>query len=316
MNARTFVRAVLSLAVLSGAAHAAGGPPTIYQADVDQGLLYVKGTNFGGNSGRLVLGNQTLVLQSWSPTDIVGVVPASLAPASYVVTVNTASGPSATFGVTIGAAGPQGPTGPTGPPGAKGDRGPQGIPGIQGPPGVQGDKGDKGDKGDTGATGATGVQGPVGPQGLAGTGITKIEDLNGAPCTPQFAPSQHGHIRLAFASSASPQSAQILLFCDNDTTGPQLPLIIGAIPASGSCGDFITLLYTGTLLGGDQVVINGLYHAVIDAYPMSGQVTIILPSISSAGGVQLTFEFYRDGFSTGPSWGGGSPPAFTYDCPF
>jgi hypothetical protein len=294
MNARTSVRAVLSLAVLavSGAAQAAGGPPTIYQADVDQGLLYVKGTNFGGNSGKLVLGNQTLVLQSWSPTDIVGVVPASLAPASYVVTVNTASGPSATFGVTIGAAGPQGPTGPTGPPGAKGDRGPQGIPGIQGPPGVQGDKGDKGDKGDTGAQGAQGVQGLKGDTGPAGPAIARIEDLGGVPCvTPVGA---QGTILLAFA----PNTSQIVLSCEGPPPPPPIPMVYSfKFPLlQPGCGDFVSIITTGPLKLDDLIVIDTIYSVPIVSLEPSGlEARIELPDLHSFNGSTHEYRVERNG---------------------
>ncbi len=82
--------------------------------------------------------------------------------------------------------GPAGATGPAGPSGPKGDPGPAGAQGERGPAGPPGPAGPQGAQGSTGTQGPTGAQGPTGPQGPKGdpgSGLTKLEDLNGLPCT-------------------------------------------------------------------------------------------------------------------------------------
>lgn len=193
MRSKSLVRAVLFLAVLAaGGAWAA--PPTIYKADIEGGQLFVTGANFGTTAGKLTLGSQTLTISAWGPSQVVGVISGTLVPASYVVTVSLSSGPSATGGVTTGAAGAQGPAGPAGPQGpvgAAGPQGPKGDTGATGATGAQGPKGDTGaagPQGATGATGAVGAQGPAGPQGPKGdTGAQGAMGFTGAtgPTGPQ-----------------------------------------------------------------------------------------------------------------------------------
>src|SRR6516162_4080474 len=64
--------------------------PRILQADADSSNLFIHGTGFGTKNGTVTLGGQRLGVASWSPTDIVAVVPQNLLPASYLLTVTPA----------------------------------------------------------------------------------------------------------------------------------------------------------------------------------------------------------------------------------
>lgn len=107
--------------------------------------LTINGTGFSPTnlSPTVVLGTVTLSLVSFSDTQIVATLPVNEPAGSYDLSVTNSDGSAKTdtFGVTIGAAGPQGPIGPQGPAGFNGAQGPQGIQGLQGPSGPQGVQG-------------------------------------------------------------------------------------------------------------------------------------------------------------------------------
>jgi len=153
------------------------GLPVIRQteADYDNLLLYVFGDNFGTAVGKVRLGDNELVVQSWNREEIVVILPSDVGPGSYLLTVTVPTHRKwipliASLGITLGAEGPQGEPGPVGPQGPKGDKGDQGI---QGPQGLKGDKGDQG---------IQGVPGPIGPQGPQGEkGATGDTGPSGAP---------------------------------------------------------------------------------------------------------------------------------------
>lgn len=126
--------------------------------------LTISDTEFGTRLGVVTLDQQPLTLVSWTDTQLVAGLPASVAatPGNYLLTVQR-PGPQRSkhdhdddeetrkrigaFIVTVGAIGPIGPTGPqgeVGPQGAPGAQGPQGAPGAQGPQGPKGDPGDSG----------------------------------------------------------------------------------------------------------------------------------------------------------------------------
>jgi collagen triple helix repeat protein len=141
--------------------------------DVSGTDLFIKGANLGVAALPLVLlGGVRLTVTSYSPTDVVATLPATLQPGSYPLWIRTYSndnnGSWASLDVAIGVAGPQGPPGemgPTGPAGPQGSAGPQGP---QGPTGPQGPQGIAGAQGPVGLMGPVGVQGPAGPAGTAG----------------------------------------------------------------------------------------------------------------------------------------------------
>ena len=155
-----------------------GDWPQILRGDADTTSLFIHGTGFGTRNGTVTLGGQRLAVASWSPTDIVAVLPKNLLPASYLLTVTAQRGRcvKADFDVTVGLGtdgvpGPQGPAGPAGPAGATGPAGPAGPTGpagVAGPAGPQGPIGLTGPAGAIGLTGPAGATGPAGPQGPLG----------------------------------------------------------------------------------------------------------------------------------------------------
>jgi hypothetical protein len=148
--------------------------------DFESNTITINGSNFTGGAFPLVtLGEEVLVVDSYSETDIVAFLPPLLADGDYLLTVSTGSGNnnSDEYNLTIGAVGPQGeqglqgiqgPKGDTGAAGPQGEVGPQGEQGPEGPVGPQGPKGDQGDVGPQGPIGLTGPAGPEGPQGPIG----------------------------------------------------------------------------------------------------------------------------------------------------
>lgn len=169
----------------------AQGPPlpliTAVESDFDIGRLSIRGRNFPVQQPAMTLAgaNLTIVLyNSGADGRIDALLPAGIAPGSYLLTLSTNPSPipTAVFIATIGAAGPQGPQGEAGSRGETGSQGPQGVQGPEGPkgdpgpPGPQGDPGPAGAKGDPGPQGIQGPkgdQGPIGdpgPQGPAGSG--------------------------------------------------------------------------------------------------------------------------------------------------
>lgn len=122
-------------------------------ASTNPSRLSITGTNFGTATPIVLLNNIPLTVVSHTGSTAVCVLPATIAPGSYLLELlnnSVATHPSGFFDATIGALGP---TGPTGPKGATGPQGPAGPQGTQGP---------------TGPQGPTGAQGPTGPQGSPG----------------------------------------------------------------------------------------------------------------------------------------------------
>jgi len=121
--------------------------PTLTNAYADGTNLFILGKDFGVKwVPKVRLGSFTLTPSSYTATQIVAPLPASIAPGSYSLWVQTSAreewGGWLYIAVTLGGAGSPGP---------------QGAPGPQGPPGPQGEPGPKGDPGPTGATGADGA---------------------------------------------------------------------------------------------------------------------------------------------------------------
>ena len=137
--------------------------PRIVQADADSGNLFIHGTGFGTKSGTVTLGGQRLGVASWSPTDIVAVVPNNLLPASYLLTVTPSHGRCVKAGfdvaIGVGTQGPPGPPGPVGPAGAAGAAGPAGPPGLPA------------------RSGLTGAAGPARPVGSPGRSVSRVQPV-------------------------------------------------------------------------------------------------------------------------------------------
>ena len=159
--------------------------PAIVEARADAGVLRIHGVNLGGERPHVTLGTLPLAVVSVTATRIEALLPAGVAPGSYLLTVafgrndRADDGKHDEFWVTLGSVGPAGATGATGAQGATGSMGPQGptgAMGLQGPPGAAGPQGATGPMGlpgvagPTGATGATGAVGPTGPAGSASAG--------------------------------------------------------------------------------------------------------------------------------------------------
>jgi type VI protein secretion system component Hcp len=146
-------------------------------ADQEQELLTIRGFNLARHSApKVTLGGLQLTVSSFSPTELLAVLPADFPPGSYrlVVSRGHESKRIDTFDVTVGVVGPAGPAGPQGlegkegPAGLSGPQGPEGKPGPQGPMGPQGLTGPQGLPGLQGLQGLAGPQGSQGPQGLQG----------------------------------------------------------------------------------------------------------------------------------------------------
>ena len=177
---------VLAVTMVLAVVHPAGAqlklPPIITSAvpDAANGVLVVRGVNFGANPPRVTLNSYELPVITAGPQEIIVALDANTPAASYLLVVYR--GPLfGIFVVTIGASGPAGPRGAEGPQGVPGNDGAHGAPGIAGPPGTPGPTGNTGPAGPAGATGlsgATGATGATGPQG--GTGDTGATGPQGA----------------------------------------------------------------------------------------------------------------------------------------
>src|SRR5690349_4909412 len=157
------------------------------QANSDVTTLQITGANFSPGNLTVNLGSAVapLSITSSSASRIDALLPAGIAPGSYLLTVTlgkqgTGESKNDEFWVTIGAAGPQGPAGPAGAAGAQGPAGSMGATGAQGPagpagaagaPGAPGAQGPAGPAGTPGAQGPQGVPGPQGPPGPPGASI-------------------------------------------------------------------------------------------------------------------------------------------------
>lgn len=151
---------------------------TMYYVYVDlpQQSIFIDGVNFtkkGKEVPVVTFGDNTLVVDNYTDTNLQAKLPSGFVAGGYLLTVSTGNGEKEydEWNLTIGAVGPQGPkgdAGPQGPIGLTGATGPQGPQGIQGLTGVMGPQGPIGLTGATGAMGATGPQGPIGLTGATG----------------------------------------------------------------------------------------------------------------------------------------------------
>jgi len=161
--------AVTTLTTLLGSAGPAGAATAqtsiteVIVGAPDPTLITIVGQNFdNGPTLNVVLGEfGSLAIISATGTQVVAELPATLTSGDYLLVASTGTGPSrqASYGLTVGAAGPPGPPGPQGPVGAQGPAGPAGPEGPVGPVGPVGP---------IGPEGPTGPEGPAGPPGPAG----------------------------------------------------------------------------------------------------------------------------------------------------
>ena len=169
--ARAAAAGLLALSLLMPPAFA-DPTPAITEARVEGDVLRIGGFNLAAGIPRVVLGTVPLTVVAVTAGGIEALVPASMSPGSYLLTVNLGKGNSAAnegkfdeFWVTIGA---------TGATGATGSQGPQGVQGAQGPQGPQGAPGAQGIQGPAGPQGPQGVPGPAGAAGPPGPGSNAI----------------------------------------------------------------------------------------------------------------------------------------------
>lgn len=114
--------------------------------------LTLVGSSFGSSKGTAELGTVSLVVQTWTNTEVVAAFSAATVPGTYLLTLTTKPlGLIGVMDVTLGTAGPQG------------------LPGFSGAAGPAGPAGAAGAAGATGPAGPQGPIGPTGPQGPAGT---------------------------------------------------------------------------------------------------------------------------------------------------
>jgi len=165
--------------------------PAIVATRVESGLLRIVGFDLSGKSLRVTLGGVGLAIVSATPTEVVAVVPASMADGSHLLTLSLGPGGNDDSKhdeawITLGGTGPAGAAGPAGRDGQPGATGPIGPAGPQGPQGVPGPAGSAGAAGRDGQDGAAGAQGPEGPAGPPGASL--YQSLAGQACVVSACP--------------------------------------------------------------------------------------------------------------------------------
>jgi hypothetical protein len=137
--------------------------PAITEARAAAGVLQVLGINLDGGKPTVTLGTMPLAVVSVTATQIEALMPSTVTPGSYLLTVAVGTGESKydEFWITVG--------GLEGAPGRDGAPGPQGATGPSGPAGPSGPQGAVGPPGPAGSAGSDGLPGPAGPPGPAGS---------------------------------------------------------------------------------------------------------------------------------------------------
>ncbi len=156
-------------------------------ADIDTGSLIIVGNNLLGEDEdndekhrfKIMLGNEELVVESWTSSLINAYLPPGILAGDYRLVIKNKDD-EFDYDLTIGAVGATGPQGIAGNDGATGATGSQGIPGPVGATGVTGAQGIAGNDGATGAAGVQGIPGPVGATGDAGVDGTSCTAVQGA----------------------------------------------------------------------------------------------------------------------------------------
>lgn len=108
--------------------------PLIVEVQAATGVLRIGGHDLPPGPARVSLGGQALTVLSSSASHVEALLPAGIAPGSYLLTVSGGrkDGHDESW-ITVGSVGPEGPMGSPGP---QGPAGPQGATGPQGPAGA------------------------------------------------------------------------------------------------------------------------------------------------------------------------------------
>ncbi len=310
-------RLILAVCV-AGALFAASTPgladsshqPAITEAHADGAMLRIVGIDLGSGTPKVTLGSIVLSIVAATSTRIDALLPAAVAPGSYLLTLTLARGRKDAvadrnddggyeeFWVTIagdgaagrdGVAGPQGPAGPTGATGAKGDAGATGPVGATGP---KGDTGPMGASGATGADGPAGATGPAGPASTSGQSAVTVSYTSVAvagnsalvlvsttvtiPSTPPDSDLIVSFTGQAKSSSALPCVAQYELQLDSeapDTVAAAGPLSNDLlIPTSAS----FTQAFNGLAAGSHTVTVLGRRALCPSVVFTEGRLTTVI----------------------------------------
>jgi hypothetical protein len=214
--------------------------PVATAADLDGDMLFVRGTGFGvAREPRVLLAGAELPVESYSPTDVVARITASLPPGTYAVWIqsffhaNDPYGAWAVLDVTIGVQGPGGPPGEPGPPGPPGRDGEDGRDGAPGPAGPTGPTGQIGPEGPTGPAGPLGPTGPTGPAGPTGP--------EGPPGPPSQFPISCPAGQFPLSTGPSTWTCRllcqgILVDCDRDADTGCETNVLSSLAHCGACG--------------------------------------------------------------------------------
>lgn len=286
--------------------------PAITEARANGGMLFILGVNFAGGMPKVTLGTLPLSVIAMSATQIDALIPASIAPGSYLLTVslrkskagddrNDDDGKYDEFWVTIGGAGPQGPAGAAGPQGLTGPSGPQGPTGLQG---AQGVAGNNGARGPSGTDGATGPVGPAGPQGApGGLALSTIQSLSGLACNV-------GMCSGTTAIALVPLSTELRLSCVKDPGPLTLRIQGGADLYHGLLG---SLSYTSDVGPGGTIVTRNEQGGVAFNIPIPDLC------VGQAVSVTITRGFVIGGssvFVNGGTCAGALNPFASVTCTF
>jgi hypothetical protein len=130
MAKQVLFRSVLVAVLVASMAFAATLPPIVYTAEpTSSNTLTITGLNFSpfGDDPTVTLGGTTLVLNNYSNSYILAVLPTNIVPGTtYDLIITASTLVSDPFGVAFGAAGPAGPLGP---PERQARMAPPGLPG-------------------------------------------------------------------------------------------------------------------------------------------------------------------------------------------
>lgn len=154
--------------------------PLIVEVQAATGVLRIGGHDLPPGPARVSLGGQALTVLSSSASHVEALLPAGIAPGSYLLTVSGGrkDGHDESW-ITVGSVGPEGP---------------MGSPGPQGPAGPQGATGPAGPQGATGPAGPQGATGPQGPAGASPATLWARVSASGALIagSPGMVPSRGG----------------------------------------------------------------------------------------------------------------------------
>lgn len=197
---------------------------------------------------------------------------------------------------SIGAQGPQGPIGFTGSVGAQGpigftgSIGPQGNIGFTGSAGAQGAQGPQGTTGFTGSIGFTGSQGPIGFTGSRGTtGFTGSVGFTGS----------QGETGIEISNTAP--VATDVLWVDTSVLGAEGTFVnLNGIQTLTNKRINPRVVSAGVTSG--NITPNGDTTDVLNAFGLTGAITLLTPSGTPVDGQRLILRFEDNGTGRGITW--------------